>query len=127
MAFAARARPDGYTVVIAPNSTYAVAPHLYQLAYNNDRDFVGVGLLVSMPIFMLVHRSSPATTVAGVLTLPTYCEVCAHQHLRSGLRLSWSVPGHPGRLLRPGRPAVAATCWWSTRWSFRGTRPAVTG
>ena len=28
MTAAARARPDGYTVVIAPNSTYAVAPHL---------------------------------------------------------------------------------------------------
>lgn len=69
MAFAARARPDGYTVVIAPNSTYAVAPHLYQLPYNNDRDFVGVGLLVSMPIFMLVHRSSPATTVAEYVAL----------------------------------------------------------
>jgi tripartite-type tricarboxylate transporter receptor subunit TctC len=69
MAFAARARPDGYTVVIAPNSTYAVAPHLYQLSYNNDRDFVGVGLLVSMPIFMLVHRNSPATTVAEYVAL----------------------------------------------------------
>lgn len=69
MGVAARARPDGYTVVIAPNSTYAVAPHLYQLPYNHERDFVGVGLLVSMPIFMLVHRSSPATTVAEYVTL----------------------------------------------------------
>ena len=69
MAFAARARPDGYTVVIAPNSTYAVAPHLYQLPYNNDRDFVGVGLLVSMPIFMLVPRNSPATTLAEYIAL----------------------------------------------------------
>lgn len=69
MGFAARARPDGYTVVIAPNSTYAVAPHLYQLPYNHERDFVGVGLLVSMPIFMLVHRSSPATTVAEYVAL----------------------------------------------------------
>jgi tripartite-type tricarboxylate transporter receptor subunit TctC len=69
MAFAARARPDGHTVVIAPNSTYAVAPHLYQLPYNTERDFVGVGLLVSMPIFMLVHRSSPATTVAEYVAL----------------------------------------------------------
>lgn len=69
MGVAARARPDGYTVVIAPNSTYAVAPHLYQLPYNHERDFVGVGLLVSMPIFMLVHRSSPATTVAEYVAL----------------------------------------------------------
>ena len=69
MAAAARARPDGHTVVIAPNSTYAVAPHLYQLSYYTERDFVGVGLLVSMPIFMLVHRSAPATTVAEYVAL----------------------------------------------------------
>jgi tripartite-type tricarboxylate transporter receptor subunit TctC len=69
MAFAARARPDGHTVVIAPNSTYAVAPHLYQLPYHNERDFTGVGLLVSMPIFMLVHRSSHATTVAEYVAM----------------------------------------------------------
>jgi tripartite-type tricarboxylate transporter receptor subunit TctC len=37
MASAARARPDGYTVVIAPNSTYAVAPHLYKVPYEPDR------------------------------------------------------------------------------------------
>src|SRR5688500_6680698 len=27
----ARARPDGHTVIVLPNSTYAVAPHLYPL------------------------------------------------------------------------------------------------
>ena len=51
MASAARARPDGYTVVIATNSTYAAAPHLYQVPYDADRAFVGVGLLVSSPLF----------------------------------------------------------------------------
>ena len=69
MGFAARARPDGHTLVIAPNSTYAVAPHLYQLPYSHERDFVGVGLLVSMPIFMLVRRDSPAATLAEYVAL----------------------------------------------------------
>lgn len=69
MAAAARARPDGYTLVLAPNSTYAIAPHLYQTPYNQARDFVGVGLVASMPLFMLVPRSSPATSVAEYVAL----------------------------------------------------------
>jgi tripartite-type tricarboxylate transporter receptor subunit TctC len=68
-AAAARARPDGYTVVIAPNSTYAVAPHLYQVPYNQERAFVGVGLLVSSPLFMLVPRNAPVRTVADYVAL----------------------------------------------------------
>ena len=69
MTTAARARPDGYTVVVAPNSTYAVAPHLYQVPYDQDRAFVGVGLLVSSPLFMLVPRSSPVKSVAEYVAL----------------------------------------------------------
>lgn len=69
MATAARARADGYTVIITPNSTYAVAPHLYQLNYDQQRDFVGVGLLASSPLFMLVPRNAPARTVADYVAL----------------------------------------------------------
>src|SRR5919199_4927617 len=69
MALAARAQPDGYTVVVAPNSTYAIAPLLYKLAYDQDRAFVGVGLLASMPFFALVPRASPARTLADYVAL----------------------------------------------------------
>ena len=69
MASAARARPDRYTVVVAPNSTYAVAPPLYQVPYDPNRAFTGVGLLVSSPLFMLVPRNSPVTTVAEYVAL----------------------------------------------------------
>ena len=69
MTSAARARPDGYTVVITPNSTYAVAPHLYKVPYEQERDFVGVGLLVSSPLFMLVPKSSPVKSVAEYIAL----------------------------------------------------------
>src|SRR3712207_6223430 len=69
MAAAARARPDGYTVVVAPNSTYAVAPHLYQVPYDQERAFAGVGLLVSSPLFMLVPRNSPVKSLAEYVAL----------------------------------------------------------
>jgi tripartite-type tricarboxylate transporter receptor subunit TctC len=66
---AARARPDGHTLIVLPNSTYAVAPHLYPLGFEVEKAFAGVGLLVSMPMFMLVGRSSPAKTVADYVAL----------------------------------------------------------
>ncbi|MCR0984954.1 Bug family tripartite tricarboxylate transporter substrate binding protein [Roseomonas populi] len=60
----ARARPDGYTVMVATVSTYAMAPHLLQLPYDNATAFSGVGQLAQMPMFMVVPRSSPIRTLA---------------------------------------------------------------
>lgn len=67
MAAAARARPDGHTLVITPNSTFAVAQHLYPVTYDQERDFVGVGLLVSSPLFILVPGNAPYRTLADYL------------------------------------------------------------
>jgi tripartite-type tricarboxylate transporter receptor subunit TctC len=60
----ARARPDGYTLLVSTVSTYAMAPWLYQLPYDNERDLIGIGLLAAMPIIMVVNPSHPARTVA---------------------------------------------------------------
>jgi tripartite-type tricarboxylate transporter receptor subunit TctC len=83
MAVAARARPDGYTVVVAPNSTYAIAPLIYQTQYDAERAFTGVGLLASMPIFALVNRDFPARTL----------EEFVAQAKRPGTRLTYANPG----------------------------------
>ncbi len=60
----ARARPDGYTLLVSTVSTYAMAPWLLPLPYNNERDFTGLGLLATMPIIMVVHKDFPARYVA---------------------------------------------------------------
>lgn len=83
MAVAARARPDGYTVILSPNSTYAIAPLIYQTPYDAERAFVGVGLLASMPIFLMVNRTFPART------LPEFVE----QAGRPGARLTYANAG----------------------------------
>ncbi|WP_270937461.1 Bug family tripartite tricarboxylate transporter substrate binding protein [Falsiroseomonas oryzae] len=59
----ARARPDGTTLLVSTVSTYAMAPWLYQLPYDNERDFVGIGLLAAMPIIMVVNPAFPARSV----------------------------------------------------------------
>jgi tripartite-type tricarboxylate transporter receptor subunit TctC len=60
----ARARPDGYTLLVGTISTYAMAPHLYQLPYENDRAFTGIGLIAAQPMILVVPKSSPARTLA---------------------------------------------------------------
>jgi tripartite-type tricarboxylate transporter receptor subunit TctC len=65
----ARARPDGYTLLLTPNSSYAMGAHLYPLTYDNERAFIGIGLIASMPIFMVVARSVPAQTLQEFVAL----------------------------------------------------------
>ena len=69
MEAAARARPDGHTLVIVSNSTYSIAPHLYPMPYDNDRAFVPVALFAAAPSFIVVHRSVPATSLQALIAL----------------------------------------------------------
>ena len=73
MAHVARSRPDGHTLALAPGSTFAMAPHLYKLPYDNDRAFAGAGLVATMPMFLTVPGASPART------LPQYIEGARRQ------------------------------------------------
>jgi tripartite-type tricarboxylate transporter receptor subunit TctC len=67
---AAKAPPDGYTILVATSSTHAIAPSLYsKLAYDPVRDFVPVTLLASATILLAVHPSVPAKNVRELIAL----------------------------------------------------------
>lgn len=56
----ARATPDGYTVLIATNTTHAANPSLFkQLSYDPIRDFEPVAKLGSVPLALVVNPSIP--------------------------------------------------------------------
>lgn len=60
----ATSAPDGYTLILATNSTYAIADHLYKtLPYKLDRDFAPISLLAASPLIMAVR---PSLEVKGV-------------------------------------------------------------
>jgi len=64
----ARARPDGYTLDVAPTGTFAVAPFLFSpLPYDNDKAFAPISLLAGNAMFVCVHSSSPIRTVADLV------------------------------------------------------------
>ena len=65
---AARAAPDGYTLLMATNSTHGSNPALYaKLPYDPVRDFAPITLTVGMPYVLSVHPSLPVTTVKQLI------------------------------------------------------------
>lgn len=69
-ALVARASPDGYTLLLGTNSTFAIAPHLYKsLQYDNEKAFVPISLIAISPQILSVHPSLPVRSGKELLAL----------------------------------------------------------
>jgi len=69
-ALAAKAAPDGYTLLLGTNSTFAIAPHLYKnLQYDNEKAFAPVSLVAISPQILSVHPSLPVKNVKDLIVL----------------------------------------------------------
>jgi tripartite-type tricarboxylate transporter receptor subunit TctC len=67
---AARARPDGYTLILHTASTGAINSALYpNLRYDMRRDFAPVSLLTRTPNVLVVKKTLPVNTVAELVAL----------------------------------------------------------
>jgi len=67
-AMAARAAPDGYTLVMSDRSALAVAPHLYpSVPYDPARDFAPISLVALAPTVLVANPSVPADTLSEFL------------------------------------------------------------
>ena len=61
---AAKAAPDGYTLLLATTSTHSIGPWINpKLPYDTVHDFTPIGHVGDAPSIMLVPNSSPAKTV----------------------------------------------------------------
>ena len=81
---AAKAPPDGYTLLLTTSSTHSIAPALgAKLPFDTARDFTPIVHLGNAPSIMLVPNSSPARSVA---------EWIAHAKARPG-RLNYGSSG----------------------------------
>jgi len=64
----AQSAPDGYTLLLATNSTYAIAPHLFErLPYDGDKAFAPISLVARSPQVLSVHPSVPVKDFHGLL------------------------------------------------------------
>ena len=65
----ARAKPDGYTVLLS-TSSFAISPAIYQkLPYDALRDFAPITMGASAPNLMVVHPSVPVKSVREMIAL----------------------------------------------------------
>ncbi|MEE8439211.1 MAG: tripartite tricarboxylate transporter substrate binding protein [Micropepsaceae bacterium] len=67
---AARARPDGYTLILHVASTSAINPFLYpNLAVDMREDFEPVSLMTRAPLILLARKDFPAETIEEFIAL----------------------------------------------------------
>ena len=65
---AAKAAPDGYTIVLGQTSNLAINPTLYaKLPYSPLKDLAPIGLVASSPLVLVVAADSPYKTLADVI------------------------------------------------------------
>jgi tripartite-type tricarboxylate transporter receptor subunit TctC len=65
---AARARPDGYTLLMASSSPNAINIHIYpKLPFDPLRDFTAIGYVTAVPNILVVPGNAPANTAQELL------------------------------------------------------------
>ena len=69
-AYASKATPDGYTLMIAHQGVMTVNPHLYKdMGFDVKKDIVPVGRLTQQPFVLVAHPSVPVNTLKDVEAL----------------------------------------------------------
>ncbi len=70
VAYAAKAEPDGYTLLAGASGEMVYAPGLYdRLPYDTAKDFIPVVQLSTNPLLFAVHPSLPVTSIRELIAL----------------------------------------------------------
>lgn len=69
---AAKAAPDGYTLMVGTTTTLSVVPHLYaKLPFNPEKDFAPISLLGMLNTGLMATPSAPFKTIAELVAYAT--------------------------------------------------------
>src|SRR5512134_1496381 len=66
---AAKAPPDGHTLVIGQTGNLAISPGITKVNYDPGRDFAPISLLIASPHALAVHPSLPVRSFKDVVSL----------------------------------------------------------
>jgi len=112
----AKAKPDGYTILMGNIGTQAINPALYKkLPYDPDKAFAPISLVAELPLAMMVNPEVPAKTPAEFIALA---------RSQPG-RLSYSSSGAGGAPHLAAEMFKLATNTFIVHVPYRGGGPAV--
>lgn len=114
-AAAARADPDGSTFMMNSLATHGIAPAMYKLSFDPDRDVSAVALLVQMPNVLYVRSDFPAGSVQQLLEFGR----------RNPGKLSYSSSGQGTTTHLSGARLAAASAMDMLHVPYNGAGPAV--
>jgi tripartite-type tricarboxylate transporter receptor subunit TctC len=114
--FAAKAKPDGYTLLMGNIGTQAINPTLYKkLPYDADRAFAPISLVAELPLVMLVNPAVPAKTAR---------EFIAYAKSQPG-KLGYSTSGAGGSMHLAAEMFKAESGTFVLHVPYRGGGPAI--
>ena len=67
--YVAKAAPDGYTLLVATNGPQAIAPNVFKLNHDNQKDLTPVAMVANIPYMLVVHPSLPVKSVRELIAL----------------------------------------------------------
>lgn len=117
MELAAKATPDGYTLVLAPAGNLTVNPSLYRnVPYDVARDFAPVTVIAAVPNILVVNPTVPAQNLA---------ELIRYAKANPG-RLNFSSPGSGSGAHLAGELLKSSAGIDIVHVPYNGIAPAVT-
>jgi tripartite-type tricarboxylate transporter receptor subunit TctC len=67
--YVARARPDGYTLLVSTSAGHVVTPLMQRVPYDGIGDFSFIAVVASQPNVLVVHPSVGVDTLQGLIAL----------------------------------------------------------
>lgn len=111
----AKSTPDGYTLLNSPGGGIVMAPHLYRLGVDVDKDLVPVAPTTRLTIFLVVRPGLPVRNLA---------ELIAHARANPG-KLNYGSSGTGGSLHIAGEMLLRAAKIQAVHVPFKGGAPAL--
>lgn len=68
-AFVARAKPDGYTLLIGTSAGHVVTPLMQHVSYDGIADFSFIAVVASQPNVLVAHPSVPVDSLQSLIAL----------------------------------------------------------
>ena len=112
----AKAKPDGYTILMGNIGTQSINPILYKkIPYDTDKAFAPIGLVAELPLMMMVNAQLPVKTAK---------EFIAYAQANPG-KLSYSTSGAGSSMHLAAELFKAQTNTFILHVPYRGGGPAV--